>query len=168
MSNNLAVWSVRGIDFQLDYASDLGPGVFSGKLVASNLLNWEEAITSADPFEEYAGTAADSFDVLPEWKSTLSLGYGIGGFDGNVRWRYIGETNDKSFPDFKLDAVNYLDLTIGYDFEGLVDGLRFRGGVTNLTDESPIIYPSQQQANTDPATYDVLGRRYFVNLTYTF
>lgn len=168
VDNNLALRRVRGVDFQLDYASDLGPGEFRGRLVASNLLNWEEAITSADPFEEFAGTAADDFDVLPEWKSTLSLGYGIGGFDGDIRWRYIGETNDKSFPDFKLDAVNYLDLTVGYSFEGMADGLRFRAGVTNLTDESPIIYPSQQQANTDPATYDILGRRYFVNLTYSF
>jgi outer membrane receptor protein involved in Fe transport len=45
--------------------------------------------------------------------------------------------------------------------------LRLRAGVTNLTDEDPIIYPSQQQANTDPSTYDILGRRYFVSATYT-
>ena len=165
---NLSSWEVQGIDFQIDYSSDLGPGVFRSKLVASNLLNWKEAITTADPFEEFAGTASSGFDVLPEWKSTLSFGYGWGGFDGDIRWRYVGETNDLSFPDFKLDAVNYLDLTLGYSFEGFLDGLRLRGGVTNLTDEEPIIYPSQQQSNTDPATYDVLGRRYFVNLTYAF
>ena len=98
----------------------------------------------------------------------MSLGYGIGGFDGDVRFRYVGEMNDKSFPDFKLDSVTYIDLTLAYGFSGFADGLIIRGGVTNLTDEEPIIYPSQQQANTDPATYDVLGQRYFVNLTYTF
>jgi outer membrane receptor protein involved in Fe transport len=165
---NLSNWEVRGIDFQVDYSGELGPGVFRGKLVATNLLNWKEAITSADPFEEYAGTASSGFDVLPEWKSTLSFGYTWGGFDGDIRWRYIGDTTDLSFPDFKLDTVNYLDLTLGYSFEGFAEGLRIRGGVTNLSDETPIIYPSQQQSNTDPATYDVLGRRYFVNLTYTF
>ena len=168
VDNNLALREVRGVDFQVDYSSDLGPGVFRSKLVATNLMNWKEATTSADPLEEFAGTAADSFDVLPEWKSMFSVGYGIGGFDGDVRWRYIGDTTDKSFPDFKLDAVSYFDLTLGYTFEGFADGLRIRGGVTNLTDESPIIYPSQQQSNTDPATYDILGRRYYVNLTYTF
>ena len=42
------------------------------------------------------------------------------------------------------------------------------GGVYNLTDEDPIIYPSDQQMNTDPATYDVLGRRYFFAATYSF
>jgi outer membrane receptor protein involved in Fe transport len=74
---------------------------------------------------------------------------------------------DFSFPDFKLDAVDYLDLTFGYTFTDTLAGLRLRAGVTNLTDEDPIIYPSQQQANTDPSTYDILGRRYFVSATYT-
>jgi len=75
---------------------------------------------------------------------------------------------DTSFPDFTLDAVNYFDVTAGYDFEGMIDGLRVRGGVTNITDEEPIVYPTYQQSNTEPATYDVLGQRWFVNLTYTF
>jgi outer membrane receptor protein involved in Fe transport len=166
---NLANQEVRGIDFQVDYSSDLGPGVFRGKLIASNLLNWKEAITTADPFEEFAGTAQSNIaGVLPEWKTSLNFGYTWGGFDGDIRWRYIDETTDLSFPDFKLDAVSYYDLTLGYSFEGFAEGLRVRGGVINLSDEQPIIYPSQQQSNTDPSTYDVLGRRWFVNLTYSF
>ena len=67
--------------------------------------------------------------------------------------------------------MSYYDLTLGYDFADVnnaLAGLRVRGGITNLTDEDPIVYPSQQQANTDPASYDVLGRRWFLNLTYTF
>jgi outer membrane receptor protein involved in Fe transport len=75
---------------------------------------------------------------------------------------------DTSFPDFTLDAVEYLDATFGYSFSDRLDGLSLRAGVTNLTDEDPIVYPSQQQANTDPSTYDILGRRYFVSATYTF
>jgi outer membrane receptor protein involved in Fe transport len=43
-----------------------------------------------------------------------------------------------------------------------------RAGVDNLLDEDPPIYPTWQQANTDPATYDVLGRRYYLNLQYGF
>ena len=101
----------------------------------------------------------------------LSFGYMLSSFDAEVRWRYVGDTTDRSVPTFKLDAVNYIDLTLGYDFanmSNMLSGLRVRGGITNLTDEDPIIYPSQQQANTDPATYDVLGQRWFLNLTYTF
>ena len=37
-----------------------------------------------------------------------------------------------------------------------------------MYDEDPEIIPHRVQANTDPSTYDTLGRRYFVNLTYSF
>ncbi len=63
--------------------------------------------------------------------------------------------------------MDYLDLTVGYTFTDALEGLRLRAGVNNLTDEDPVIYPSNQQANTDPATYDILGRRYFIAATYT-
>jgi len=165
---NIAKNELQGIDLQLDFVHQAGPGDLRLKWVSTNLLNWKEAITSVDPYEEYAGTASTSFEALPEWKWTSSIGYSVGGFDGDVRWRYVGEMVDRSFPNFKLDAVNYYDITLGYNFSGAMDGLRLRGGVTNLTDEQPIIYPSNQQSNTDPAAYDILGRRYFVNVTYSF
>ena len=169
VDTNIARNEVQGVDLQIDFAADLGPGQFRANWVSTNLLNWKEAITTADPFEEFAGTASDSFDALPEWKWTTTVGYGVGGFDGDVRWRHIGDMTDTSFPDFTLPKMDYYDVTAGYTFSGnMLEGLRVRAGVTNITDEQPIVYPSQQQSNTDPATYDVLGRRWFVNLTYTF
>ena len=47
-------------------------------------------------------------------------------------------------------------------------GLSIRGGVINVANTDPMIFPSYQQSNTDPTVYDVLGRRYFVNLNYKF
>jgi len=41
-------------------------------------------------------------------------------------------------------------------------------GVDNVTDLEPPLFPSYQQANTDPSQYDVLGRRYWVALRYQF
>jgi len=167
VDTNIAANELRGVDLQIDYVSELGPGQLRAKWISTNLLNWKEAITTADPFEEFAGTASSDFDALPEWKWTTNVGYTIAGFDGDVRWRYIGEMTDTSFPEFTLEAVNYFDVTAGYSFSGALEGLRLRAGVTNVNDEQPIVYPSYQQSNTDPATYDVLGRRYFFNLTYT-
>jgi hypothetical protein len=43
-----------------------------------------------------------------------------------------------------------------------------RGDITNLTDAQPVIYLSSVEANTEPSTCDVLGRRYFVRLSYQF
>jgi iron complex outermembrane recepter protein len=50
----------------------------------------------------------------------------------------------------------------------MLSGLTLRAGVENLADEDPPLVASPIQANTDPSQYDVLGRRYYVNLTYRF
>jgi outer membrane receptor protein involved in Fe transport len=169
VDTNIAETELRGIDFQLEYAFEVGASEFDLKLIATNLLNWKQAQIAGEELEEFAGTASSGFDVLPEWKTTTSFGYALNNFDAVLRWRYVDSTTDVSYPDFELDAVNYLDLTMGYSFSGnAMEGLSLRVGVTNLTDEDPIIYPSDQQMNTDPATYDVLGRRYFVSATYSF
>jgi outer membrane receptor protein involved in Fe transport len=168
VDTNIAELEVQGIDLQFDYAMDVGPGEIRLKWVSTYLQNWERATVQGEALNEFAGTASDDFDALPEWKWSATAGYAIGGFDGDLRWRHVGEMTDTSFPDFTLDAVEYLDATFGYSFSDRLDGLSLRAGVTNLTDEDPIVYPSQQQANTDPSTYDILGRRYFVSATYTF
>lgn len=168
VDTNIAAAEVEGVDAQIEYSADAGPGVMRAKWVSTYLLSWKDATIQGEPFTENAGSASSGFDVLPEWKWAASFGYTWEGFDGDIRWRHVGETTDFSIPEFTLDAVEYLDLTLGYTFSDALEGLRFRVGVTNLTDEEPIIYPSAQQSNTDPATYDVLGRRYFVSATYAF
>jgi len=169
VDTNIAENEVKGIDYQIEYGMEVGPGSFDFKWIATNLLNWKQADLPGEALRELAGTADEGFDVLPEWKFTTQFKYSVNNFDGTLRWRRVGETFDNSFPTFKLPAVDYLDVTAGYAFEGsMLQGLRLRAGITNLTDEAPIIYPSQQQANTDPSAYDVLGRRYFVSATYSF
>ncbi|MDH4048805.1 MAG: TonB-dependent receptor [Gammaproteobacteria bacterium] len=168
VDTNIAAFETDGVDLQLEYGMDVGPGQLDLHWISSYLMNWDDATIQGEPFTRNAGTASSGFDALPEWKWTASVGYAVAGFDGDIRWRHVGEMTDFSFPTFKLDAVEYLDLNLGYSFSDALEGLRIRAGVTNLTDEDPIIYPSQQQSNTDPSTYDILGRRYYVSLTYRF
>ena len=72
-------------------------------------------------------------------------------------------------PVFRIPHYDYFDLGASYDVSaGFLDGLQVRVGVENLTDEDPPIFPSYTQANTDPSQYDVLGRRYYLSLRYSF
>jgi outer membrane receptor protein involved in Fe transport len=169
IDTNIAAFTLEGVDLQVDYTADAGPGQFRAKWVSTYLSKFEEESVQGEEAVDSAGTASSGFDALPEWKWTMSLGYGWQGFDGDVRWRHVGEMNDFAVPSFKLDSIDYYDVTFGYAFDGdMLDGLRLRAGVSNVTDEDPIIYPSNQQSNTDPAQYDILGRRYFVSATYAF
>jgi outer membrane receptor protein involved in Fe transport len=169
---NVGVVETSGIDVQVDWAADMGPGRFSVNWIMTFLNDWGIAEIPGDPLTPLEGTVGyfGAGDNFPEEKSTMNLAYKMGGWGLSAQWRYISEVDDiDTDTDFTLDSRNYFDLTASYAFdEGLLDGATVRVGVINVGDEDPVIYPSAQQANTDPTTYDVLGRRYFLNLNYKF
>ncbi|HSW33812.1 MAG TPA: TonB-dependent receptor, partial [Steroidobacteraceae bacterium] len=168
---NVGAIETAGIDVQVDWAADMGPGRFSVNWIMTFLDKWEIQEIPGDPFTPLEGTVGyfGAGDNFPEEKSTMNLAYKMGGWGLSAQWRYIGAVEDISVPEFELDSQNYFDLTASYAFdEGLLDGATLRVGVINVGDEDPILYPSAQQANTDPTTYDVLGRRYFLNVNYKF
>ena len=71
--------------------------------------------------------------------------------------------------DYRIPSYDTFDLYASYVIDdGSLAGLTFRAGIENLTNEQPPLLPSQVQANTDPSQYDVLGRRYYANLSYRF
>jgi outer membrane receptor protein involved in Fe transport len=149
----------------------MGPGRFSVNWIMTFLDKWEIQEIPGDPFTPLEGTVGyfGAGDNFPEEKSTMNLAYKMGNWGFSGQWRYISKVDDIGEPDFELDSRNYFDLTTSYAFdEGLLDGATVRVGVINVADEDPVIYPSSQQANTDPTTYDVLGRRYFLNVNYKF
>ncbi len=170
LQSNIGAIRTSGIDVQLDWGMDLGAGRFGLNWAASYIDSYKEQNLPGDPFTEYAGTIGSTIaTAFPEYKWITTVRYGIAGADMSLRWRFIDSMQDVGEPDFKVDSANYFDLTGSYGFSGgSLDGLVLRIGVTNLTDEDPKIYPSYVQTNTDPSTYDVLGRRYFVAMSYSF
>jgi outer membrane receptor protein involved in Fe transport len=62
-------------------------------------------------------------------------------------------------------ATWYHDISARY---AITPNLAIRAGISNLTDQQPRLYSPNIQSNTDPSTFDVLGRRYFVGLNAKF
>ena len=62
-------------------------------------------------------------------------------------------------------AITYLDANVSWKPAEL---LELRLGVENLTDEAPPLYTAAVQMNTDPSTFDVLGRRYYFHANMKF
>ena len=99
--------------------------------------------------------------AIPRWKSLLNLGFDAGAVALYARWQYIDSVRDALVRDFPVPARSYVDLGAAYDFaDARFAGLTLGVGIDNVGDEMPPIFPSWQQANTDPSQYDVLGRRY--------
>jgi len=102
----------------------------------------------------------------PEWKWNLDLSYARAGLRVDADWRFIDGMRDAD-QDYSVPHIDYFDLYASYDFgPGRLAGLSLRCGVENLTDEDPPLLATPIAANTDPSLYDVLGRRYYVGLSY--
>jgi iron complex outermembrane recepter protein len=166
---NIGGFETSGIDLQLDWRLPLGPGTFGANWLVSWLDYYRRDAGAGAPVDELSG--AISFlpgTSLPEWKWLLSLDYTWRGAALTARTRYIGEMRSGAVPEFEIPRRVYLDLYARYDFgPGVFHGLRLGLGIENLTDRDPPIFPDGT-ANTDPQQYDVLGRRYFVSLSYRF
>jgi outer membrane receptor protein involved in Fe transport len=165
-----------GLDLQLDWRFDLGPGQLGVNWLVAYLDSFEQLEASGIPPLELAGTAGRDAGFLgrslPEWKWSFSLSYAWQALTLDARWRYIDGMKDADTaiePEFRIPHYDYFDLGASYAFdEGALAGLELRVGVENATDEDPPIFPSYSQSNTDPSQYDVLGRRYYLSLRYSF
>lgn len=174
---NLAEYKTSGIDFQVDWGFGLGAvglddkfGALRFNLVGTWLNTFEIQPLAGEPFNDIAGTIGDtsvsSTGVAhPEWKLLTSVGYTLGPVDVGVRWRRVGEMVDAANRTEKIGAVDYFDLNGTWRVN---DTYEIRLGVNNVGDKEPPQFTSSVQANTDPSTYDVLGRRYYVGIKARF
>ena len=66
--------------------------------------------------------------------------------------------------DQTVDSQLYHDLTVKYNHED--SGFSVTGGITNFTDEEPPYIDLGFNAKTDPSTYRLFGRGYFLRLAW--
>ena len=65
-----------------------------------------------------------------------------------------------------IGSYDIFDLSFAYDVS---DEMSFTVGVNNLFDKYPqLVGTNQEQGNTYPGTYDVLGRDFFVSANFRF
>lgn len=168
---NLGMVKTSGIDLQADWAfniADIGGGDW-GRLkfntVVSWLENYEDNVIEGGIFTDRTGTIDSDFGkTFPEWKALSSVTWASGPFSVGARWRRVGEITVANTTEV-LPSIDYFDLNGSWSVN---DTVALRAGVNNLTDEQPNVFDPGVQANTDPSTYDVLGRRYYVGLTAKF
>ena len=169
---NLGTLKTSGIDFQMDWALKLadvgGPdwGSLALNIIGTKLLEWKRQDIPEGAFTDRKGTISNAFGLtLPEWKFLSSVNWNYDPFTVGVRWRYVGSLENFNNREQTFKAVSYFDLNTSWKAHRLVT---LRAGVNNLTDVQPRVYSPSIAANTDPSTYDLIGRRYYVGLTARF
>lgn len=168
---NLGAIETSGVDFQADWGfniDEVGGGDW-GRLRFNTVISWlseyKDNVVEGGVFTDRTGTIASSFGkTFPVWKALSSVTWSDGPFSVGARWRRVGELTVIN-TDIVLPSIDYFDLNGSWSIN---DTVSLRAGVNNLTDEQPNVFSPGVQANTDPSTYDVLGRRYYVGLTARF
>ncbi len=84
---------------------------------------------------------------------------------GAVRDAKVLVTSSNSPINSRIDVRDYFNLGMEFD---LNDNASVLAGVMDVTAENPPLLESQVDARTDPATYDVIGRRYYISARLRF
>ena len=186
-SVNQGVIQTSGVDVQLGYRLPTEfiaeRSALNMNLLVNYLINYE--------IEELPGVLLDYADTVayfgaglgqsfPRWKALFNAALSIDPFTFSTRIRHIdGMTNrlGVQFPDEAAaftgtDSITYVDAAVEWRIAGLGDmegpEMSFRLGVNNLFDTDPPQYAPNVQSGTDPSTFDVIGRRFYVSARLRF
>ncbi len=188
--DNIGSVKTRGIDMQLDYATDastFGLDESDGSL-AVNLTGTYLAKTSFKPSPTQAEEiCTGQFGPVcgapaAKWKHSMRITWTSSDSDIDIsfRWRYIGAVKFDQFTrgiindplENHISDFNYFDLSGNWD---IGHGIELRGGVNNLFDKKPPLVDGSfagaanvDSGNTFPGTYDAIGRAYFIGVNVKY
>ena len=117
-----------------------------------------------------AQTTPPSGLPLPDYKIFGNFTYTLGPAEIGLRWRHLASMDDATSvtrpasPAPGVPGYDIFDLQLGWMFD---DTLRVRGGITNVTDEDPPVVGGTL-GQTQPGTYDIVGRSYYLSLSKRF
>lgn len=179
LNANTAKLAVEGVDLQLDYGTRVPFSLFTDTREARLNLFFlgtytkKSAFTAVEQLPDEVVECAGKFGLTcgqptPKYKWTSRMSLIDGPVTTSLRWRHLSSVVDDTggFTVNKLKAYNLYDLSFAFDIS---DNFSMAAGVNNLLNKKPqAIGDNQEQANTYPSTYDVLGRDYFVSAKIIF
>lgn len=166
---NLNGRRARGVDFDLSYDGEVGPGKLNVRLLATRAIDLIDRIGAARIQSVGFFNAANN-TASPKWRGTLSANYEVGKFGLFIQERYIGGYDQlpfipgQIFAEPHVRAIFYTDVTAKVKINTGNSTFELYGTVNNLFNRRPPFLPNRFAANlafpTVPNLYD-LNNRYF-------
>ena len=148
------------------------------------------AFPGADKLDCAGVFGANCGEPTPKWKWTTRASFIDGPLTSSVRWRHLSAVDDDDdtvdYSEFngseRIPAYDVIDLSFAYEaseamtltfgvnnlFDNLPQSPTFDGIVVSSDNDGTLLGDNQEQANTYPGTYDVLGRDFFVSAILKF
>ena len=175
-ARNAGSVNVSGIDVNLGYNADIGPGTFTAQYYGTYLLKSDYQASPSSPVNDCKGFFGPAICVggsepVPEYKHTVQFSYLYGPLTTSIRWRALSgvDSTVTGLSDLSDDIgfYNYIDVTTQY---AVNENLDLTFGVRNITSKDVPLLGStvNEQANTWPATYTPFGRQLFFGASVRF
>ncbi len=172
---NVATQTGEGIDTEVRYNFDTNFGQFELSMLWAHMLERTKTALPGDPEEDLLGrhtnTTSEDGGTYAEDKLNFSVRYNRGDLTVSYLAEFISEIDATATYNtdytYKVDSLLYHDLVFDYVLDAMGE-TRLTAGFTNLTDEEPPYIDPGFNANTDPNTYRVFGRGYFLRISQTF
>jgi outer membrane receptor protein involved in Fe transport len=177
---NSGRFETSGIDFNLNWSANVGPGRLNINTLINYLLDKSSAELPTDRLVDYTGTLGPSQNGLNgnsyEWRALTTVGYSYEDWRVSLRWSYRDSIEQSSVATSGFStssgypAYHLFDLLMNYNVNNNVS-LRF--GIENLFDKAPpvggVTY-AQYAANGmtggsySAGNYDTNGRRFYLGM----
>ncbi|MBN1240446.1 MAG: TonB-dependent receptor [Gammaproteobacteria bacterium] len=156
----------EGVDVQLDWRFDVGPGGSLNMNIVGSFLDLyaESAFPGAAPVDYTGTTFNDSFD----YKVFSTLRYQRGDWSVGMRWQHLPGIDTQPGAATDLRGVNSHDQLDVFGRWSFRDRYELRMGIDNLLDAEPEVVGATSTNNALGSTnsnYDPFGRRFFAGLT---
>ncbi len=177
---NQARVETGGVDAALTFRTDLAElgsrswlGRLDTRLTASWLGYFRRQASPLAATYDFAGTIAGAFTgyaTLPRWKAEGDVTWTSGPAQLTLAGRYIGSMTHADLKIDPTEAATGVGSAWYWDLLGAwtLGRAELRAGVLNLLDRSPNLYFPAVDASTEPSTYDVIGRRFWLGLTLRY
>jgi outer membrane receptor protein involved in Fe transport len=184
-------FETEGVDMQVDWAFDLGPGRFTINSVVSYLISLKSSELPTDPLVEFAGTLGPTQNELNagafDWRMFNTFTYMFGKWTASLQWQHfpsIDSITAATNPNTTITGAPSYDLFSLSGSFAVTDNAVVRLGVDNLLDKKPPLIERNADPNlppfllpggtfgganaSNPALYDFIGRRYFLTAQLKF
>ncbi len=130
---------LQGIDAQLDWGIDVGPGTLTLNSVFNYQIDFESsALYPILPMVDYVGTTGAGENGLNanvfEYRALTTVGYGVGPAQISVQWQHYPKLDLPLPPNEGWPSYNIFHLNGSYQ---LSEDIGIRAGIDNLFNKAP-------------------------------
>ncbi|HEY6853035.1 MAG TPA: TonB-dependent receptor, partial [Gemmatimonadales bacterium] len=193
LNQNIGRRTTAGIDFAIRYGLPTGYGRFGFSFDGNWLEHFTQTLNLATGTQTIEGRGIYDLGALPAFKANAGINWSQGRFMAGVIGRYVGGFTECANPadptsaqggfctltdangnrimnplSRRVHSYAQFDLNGSYTLPSSFGTTSFFVGMTNVLDQAPPYIYSAALANSDPSTYDYVGRFVYGRVTHKF